>query len=198
MSGNFEGVEIAIPFPDPPLADGAVALRPWRPEDAAVKASWGRDHAIVWWTDVPADYTEAAALAWAAEVEEHRLQGRGVALAIVDAASGAVLGSCDLRRPDPADPTLGEIGYLLSEHARGRGHATRAVMLQVQWAFQSLGMRRVQALVEPGNSPSSAVLERVGFRNEGLLRNYRPGADGRGDRFMFSVTPGELLAPSSH
>lgn len=185
----------ALPFPQPPLTDGVVALRPWRPEDAVVKAAWGDDAVIVRWTGVPANYTEDAALAWAARTEEARRAGRSLSLAITDAATNDVLGSCDIRRPDPEDPALGEIGYLLSENARGRGVATRAMSLLVAWSFRELGMGRLQALVHPDNPRSAEVLDRVGFKYEGLLRHYRAGDAGREDRFLYSVLAGELALP---
>jgi [ribosomal protein S5]-alanine N-acetyltransferase len=182
-----------IPFPDPPLDDGVVALRPWSREDAVIKAAWGSDPLIVRWTDVPANYTAEEALAWAAHTEEARKAGRSLALAITDAASGTVLGSCDIRRPDPEDLALGEVGYLLAERARGRGAATRAMFLLIEWSFRELGMCRVQALVHPDNPRSAWVLERLGFRREGQLRRYRPGESGREDRILYAVLPGELV-----
>jgi RimJ/RimL family protein N-acetyltransferase len=139
-----------------------VALRPWGPQDVPLMDEW-----------LDGDWLEQALR-----------DGRTLPLAIVDAVSGAVLGSCDLRRPEPDDPGRGEIGYLLVPEARGRGAATRAVALLVRWAFEELGMRRVQALVDPGNPASMAVLERLGFEREGLLRSYRPGGE---DRIMFAV-----------
>jgi RimJ/RimL family protein N-acetyltransferase len=144
---------MTIPFPDPPLTDGVVALRPWHREDAGVKATWGRDPAIVRWTGVPAGYTLEAAIDWSNHTESLRRAGVWLALAILDARSGAVLGGCDIRRPDPADPGLGEVGYLLSEHARGRGLAMRAMWLLVDWSFRELGMERIQGLVHPDNPP---------------------------------------------
>jgi ribosomal-protein-alanine N-acetyltransferase len=185
----------ALPFPEPPLTDGVVMLRPWRDEDAAVKAAWGQDAVIVRCTGVPANYTAEAARARAAQTEEARRAGRTLALAITDASSGVVLGSCDIRRPDAEDPTLGEVGYLLSEAARGRGVATRAMGLLLDWSFRELGMQRVQALVHPENPASAAVLDRLGFKREDLLRRYRGHDDGRGDRVLYAVSPGELVVP---
>jgi RimJ/RimL family protein N-acetyltransferase len=150
--------------------------------DAEVAAAWGRDAVIVRWTGVPANQTEEAALAWVVRVEEGRRAGRMLALAIADAESGVVLGSCDIRRPDPDDWALGEVGYVLSERARGRGVATRAMRLLIDWSFRELGMERVRALVHPDNPPSAAVLDRLGFKRECLLQPYRAGDDGREDR----------------
>ena len=142
---------------------------------------------------MPADYCQAAAIAWAEGTETARLAGRSLALAIVDADGKAVIGSCDLRRPDPEDTALGEVGYLVSAESRGRGIATRAMWLLIEWGFRELGIGRIQALVHPDNPRSARVLERLGFRTEGHLRHYRPGPRGREDRVLYSILPGELL-----
>ncbi len=184
-----------IPFPDPSLSDGVVALRGWRPEDAPVVAAWGRDEAVVRWTGVPADYSEEAAVAWAAQTEAARKEGRLLWLAIVDAASERVIGACDLRRPDPEDPALCEMGYLLAEDARGRGLTTRAIALLVDWGFRTLRMERIQAMTHPDNPASANVLKRLGFHHEGTLRAYRAGNRAREDRIVYSLLPGELIQP---
>lgn len=180
-----------LPFPDPPLTDGVVALRPWRDEDVAVKVRWGRDEQILRFTGVPRGNTEEQARAHAVSLEEARLAGRAVGLAIVDAGDEeVVLGSCDLRRPDPVeDPALGELGYLLDPAARGRGVGARAVGLVVGWGFAVVGLGRIQALVDPANDRSARLLERLGFRREGLLEAYRPDAadpDRREDRLLYA------------
>jgi len=179
-----------LPFPQPPLADDVVMLRPWREEDAPMMAAWGQDPVIVRWTGVPAGYTAAAARSWIARTENERRQGRTLSLAIVDATSSAVLGSCDIRRPDPGDPALGEVGYLLSRTARGRGVATRAIGLLVAWSIGELGMGRVEALVHPDNPPSLAVLGRLGFECTGALRPSHAGGGAREDRLVYSMPRG--------
>jgi RimJ/RimL family protein N-acetyltransferase len=117
------------------------------------------------------------------------------ALAVVDAVSGEVLGSCDIRRPFDWDPEFGEVGFLLGPEARGRGIATQSMRLLLVYAFETLGMRRVQALAHPQNSASAEVLERLGFQREGLLRDYRPGPAGPEDRILFSLLRAEFEAP---
>ena len=53
-----------IPIPDPPLAEGVVALRPWRLEDAPVLAKAWADPAIRRWCSVPEDATVDGADRW--------------------------------------------------------------------------------------------------------------------------------------
>ena len=182
----------AIPFPHPPLCDGVVLLRPWREQDAEVKAGWGGDADIVRWTAVPRGYTERAARAQAARNEAERLEGRSIGLKIADAVSGGLLGACELRRPDPVDLQVMSVGYVLDPRARNRGVATRALALVAEWCVRVLSVQRLQALVHPGNVPSIRVLERAGFQREGLLRRYQPGKRGREDRLMYALLAGEI------
>src|SRR3954471_10449089 len=54
---------------------------------------------------------------------------------------------------------------------------------------------RAEEARRAGRAPSAAVLDRLGFRREGLLRRYRAGDDGREDRVVYAVVPGELVVP---
>lgn len=61
----------------------------------------------------------------------------------------------------------GEIGYWVAPEARGRGLAARAVGLLADWAFATLGLRRLELVTYEGNAPSRRVAERCGFVLEG-------------------------------
>jgi RimJ/RimL family protein N-acetyltransferase len=54
---------------------------------------------------------------------------------------------------------------------RGRGFATRALGLVVDWGH-SLGFVRLQLMMFPGNDASARVAAKSGFLEEGLLRAY--------------------------
>ncbi len=62
-----------------------------------------------------------------------------------------------------------ELGYWLFVAARGRGVATRVVRAMCEHAFAG-GIYRVEAVVRPANTASVRVLERAGFRAEGVRR----------------------------
>jgi ribosomal-protein-alanine N-acetyltransferase len=64
------------------------------------------------------------------------------------------------------------LGYGIDVEHSGRGYATQAVKLATEVAFRDLGLHRVQAAVVPENRASARVLEKVGFREEGLARRY--------------------------
>jgi ribosomal-protein-serine acetyltransferase len=75
------------------------------------------------------------------------------------------------------------IGYWLASAAQGRGTMTRAVRALVDWAFRGWRLNRVEVLAAPGNARSRAVVERLGFTEEGTLRQ----AERLGQRYLDNV-----------
>lgn len=63
-----------------------------------------------------------------------------------------------------------EIGYWLGEKYWGRGIMTAAVKLVTSFCFRKLKLRRIYATVYPHNKASVRVLQKTGFRFEGLMR----------------------------
>ncbi len=79
------------------------------------------------------------------------------------------VGCCTLYRFD-ARHRRAEIGYALHPDWGHRGLAREAVALALDWGFRWLGLHRVEADVDPRNLASRRLLEALGFRSEGLLR----------------------------
>ena len=65
-----------------------------------------------------------------------------------------------------------EIGYNIAPESRGRGYATEAVRLVAQKAFTESPLRKLIAYVHEDNIASRKVLEKVGYKAEGLLREH--------------------------
>jgi RimJ/RimL family protein N-acetyltransferase len=116
-------------------------------------------------------------------------RGRLLALSALDAETGDVVGGATLHHLD-AERAIVEIGYWVLPHAQGRGIGTTIARLLAEHAF-SLGIERVAAYVNVGNTASERVLERAGFTREGVVRSM-PKPDGRRvDKTLFSLLPGE-------
>jgi RimJ/RimL family protein N-acetyltransferase len=105
------------------------------------------------------------------------LAGARAELVIEDAATGAPAGEIQLTWAVPGGDEAA-IGYTLLPAWRGRGYATRAVLLLALWAFAETGSGRLVATALPDNVASRRVLERAGFRSEGRLRSALRAADG--------------------
>lgn len=65
-----------------------------------------------------------------------------------------------------------EIGYWLGDNYVGKGLATLACKQLIDHAFNDLNLRKVEINVATKNSKSKAIPERLGFKQEGIIRNY--------------------------
>ena len=108
---------------------------------------------------------------------------------------GRFVGRVDVRRAEGAMPAgVVEIGIGLFADARGRGVGTRAVALLVERLFADPEIHRVQASTAVDNAGMRAVLERVGFTFEGVLRGFMPAAGGgRDDYALYALTRTDTL-----
>src|SRR3954469_3103627 len=179
-----------IPLPDPPLDDGTVALRSWRPTDLLPLVDACQDPEIPRWTAVPTPYGEHDAREYLARAEIDRRSGRELGLAEVPSGNGTLLGSCGLARFDWQDRKV-EVGYWVAAGARRQGVGARATGLLSRWALDGLGMERVELLANPENEGSQRLAERAGFTREGTLRRYRRRKGEREDLIMFSLLAGD-------
>ena len=88
------------------------------------------------------------------------------------------------------------LGYFVAEEHNGRGYATQAVRLAVDYAFDELGLHRVQANVMTKNPRSARVLVKAGFRKEGMAPNYLQIAGRWEDHDLFAITVEDRAAGS--
>ena len=181
---------VPLSYPDPPLAEGEIGLRPWREADLGVIAALCRDPDVARFTRVPDPYTDADARAWIDGLAGRLAEGEAVRLAIV-AGGGDPVGSIGLRI-DPFDRDIAEAGYMVGPAARGRGVATTALRLASRWALRDLGVARVQLATHVDNPASQRVAERAGFRREGVLRSWEELRGERVDLVMFSLVAADL------
>ena len=177
-----------LEFPEAGLSDGSIALRPTCVDDAEELVRGVRDPAVLrlaavaWANDTADELAKKITTEW----PEAARAGRTLHLSITDAETDGVLGyflcfGVSLRNGHC------EIGFFLLPHARGRAAAERAVRLVMEWAFDTLGLQRVQATTAVENVPAQRTLENAGFQREGVLRSLYPNPEGgRLDCLMYS------------
>ena len=83
----------------------------------------------------------------------------------------------------------GSIGYELARRCWRQGFMTEALTALLALGFETMGLNRKEAVVMPGNEASIKLLEKLGFRNEGLLKEYENwGSKGFTDLCMLGLT----------
>ncbi len=98
--------------------------------------------------------------------------GEGIAFhwGVFEHGSGSLIGDVSMYGIQRGPFQSVSIGYSMDQDHTGRGYMTEAVRLAVRHAFQDLMLHRVEAVVHPSNTASIRLLEKVGFKREGLAR----------------------------
>jgi len=100
------------------------------------------------------------------QVQEPRLKFQ---LAIVLKSNNQLIGNCGIRM-DTANAFEGDVGYELDPKHWDRGYATEAAHAMVDFGFTNFGLHRVWSWCIADNLGSAHVLEKLGMRREGHLR----------------------------
>jgi RimJ/RimL family protein N-acetyltransferase len=121
-----------------------------------------------------------------------RQAGHRFAFAVIDSASGTVLGSTSYHDILPAVQRL-EIGYTWYAKRCQRTHInTTCKLLMMTHAFETLGCRVVGWRTDNFNFASQAAIERLGARKDGVLRGHALRRDGTiRDTVMYSMRADE-------
>jgi ribosomal-protein-alanine N-acetyltransferase len=113
----------------------------------------------------------------------------GFPFAVLDAGAGdRLIGRVALANVVRGVWQNATLGYWISEDAGGRGHATAAVGLVLRFAFEVAGLHRVQPAIMPRNVRSRRVVEKCGFRHEGVALRYLRINGAWEDHDMYAMT----------
>lgn len=187
---------MTTPLEVPDLIDEDVRLRTPTAADVPVVTRLCQDPDIQRWTRVPSPYTEDDARHFLALSAEGLMERTAVHLLVADVTTNDVFGAVgmDLDFRDFS----GEVGYWVAPDARGRGNATRAVRMLLDFAFRRLSIQYVKLHAATANPASNGVARRLGFTLEGTSRDAMligPTGDltaPRGDANLWGLRPREL------
>jgi len=99
--------------------------------------------------------------------------------AIVDKEKNKVIGSIGLHKDRKRELKNAKmIGYVLSEDYWGKGYATEAAKRVIKYGFEELGLEVISVYHYPYNIRSKRVIEKCGFKYEGILRKASVLYDG--------------------
>jgi [ribosomal protein S5]-alanine N-acetyltransferase len=129
-------------------------LEPWEP-------TWSPDHLI--------RRNFAGRVAWAQRVAA---QGSGLPLFLIRRADDALLGAITLDHIRRGPAQSGTLGYWIGQDFARQGYMREAILALTHYAFTDLDLSRIEAACLPENQASRGVLEKCGFRHEGLAQSY--------------------------
>ena len=112
----------------------------------------------------------------------------GVGLPFVMEVDGEFAGQLNVSQISFGSLSTCSIGYWVAERFAGRGVTPTAVALVADHCFTELGLHRVEICIRPENAASLRVVEKLGFRYEGLRRRYIHIDGGWRDHFAFALT----------
>ena len=161
------------------LADRA-HLEPWEP---VADVSWEVRHAVSSWPSMCSGLR--------AEARKGRMLPYAIEL------DGEFCGQLTIGNITHGALRSAWIGYWVAEDVNGGGVATAALALGLDHGFSSVMLHRIEATVRPENVASRAVLGKVGFREEGLLKRYLE-VDGQWrDHLLVALTIEEMTTSAT-
>lgn len=170
----------------PRLENGRVRLRAFAASDIAVVQAASFDPHIPLITTVPTNDSAADALAFIAQQHDRLTTLAGYSFAIADAHTDEAVGQIGLWLRN-IDNGRADIGYWIEAGHRQAGYATAALGLLTEWAFTITEVARLELSVEPWNEPSWRLAERLGFRREGLMRQWQRVGKERKDMYFYAL-----------
>jgi RimJ/RimL family protein N-acetyltransferase len=156
--------------PPLPIIDSArLRLRPYRDDDLDALYALQSDPGVMRYWSYPA-WTEHRQAEERLALIYRQMREEDVYIwVIADRDSDRMIGNSALFALN-REQKHAEIGYSLMPAYQGRGLAQEAVRGVLAFAFDVLGLERIEADIDPRNTPSCRLVERLGFQREGFLR----------------------------
>lgn len=179
--------------PLPTLRDGRVGLRPVKLRDAKVlerellgNRSWLRS----WEATNPHGSGQFDVRG---SIRSLLAQGRqGTGLPLIMEYDGELAGQLNVSGIVYGSVSSATLGYWVAERFAGRNVTPSCVALVTDYCFDQLGLHRMEICIRPSNTASLRVVEKLGFRYEGLRRRYIHINGEWADHFCFALVREEL------
>lgn len=170
----------------PTIRTSRLELRTITPDDVdALFRIFGDPELTRYWGH-PALADRAAAESLVEEIRAGAHSGELLQWGIRPGGNADLIGTCTLSSLDRQNRRA-EIGAALAPEHHGRGYAEEAVRAVIDHGFGELGLHRITADVDPRNAPALRLVEHLGFRKEGHLREHYRQHDEWQDGLLFGL-----------
>jgi len=155
----------------PTLHTPRLLLRPFTLADAAdVQRLAGAREIASTTAVIPHPYEDGMAEEWISTHAPALAEGRSITYAITLAETGELCGAIGLSLTP--EHQRAELGYWVGVPYWGRGYCTEAALAVRDLGFSELGLHRVEAVHLARNPASGRVMQKIGMRHEGTLREH--------------------------
>lgn len=171
MSGNLPGPRSQAPGRGPRVHLRVPSWRDYRQWREARRSS--RDFLQPWeprWTAREFDFPTY--LGRMRHYRRERNAGTALTFFIHLNATGELIGGITVGKIRHGVSESCELGYWMSRDHAGKGYMSEALDLTIMFVFEVLGLHRIEAACIPGNERSIRLLQKAGFREEGVMREY--------------------------
>lgn len=176
------------------LETDRLLLREFQPDDWPAVLAYQSDPRYLrfypWTGRTPDDVRAFVQMFVEAQQEQPRLKFQ---LAIVLNGEARPIGNCGIRRKT-AGAREADLGYELAPEHWGQGYATEAARAMLAFGFDELKLHRIWAQCLAENRASARVLERLGMRQEGRLRENEWLKGRWRDTLLYGILEGEWRA----
>ncbi|NWG10277.1 GNAT family N-acetyltransferase [Candidatus Bathyarchaeota archaeon] len=111
---------------------------------------------------------------------------RNYDLAVALKPKDVIVGGCSIHVSNP-DNREGWIGYIFNHNFWGQGYATETAKTLLKFGFERLKLHQIFATCDPANIASAHVLEKIGMKCEGCLREHKWAKRKWRDSLLYAV-----------
>jgi len=181
-------------FAVPTLDADRVTLRPVVASDVYALFGFFSDHEVTrYWSRLPMTHL-AQARTLLRQIRERYRSGEGMQLGIERKHDGVLIGTCTLFH-FMGQNRRAELGYVLGSPYWRQGYMHEALQRLLAYAFDDLGLIRLEADIDPRNESSERTLLRLGFVKEGYMRERWIVGDVVSDSAVFGLLRREWTRP---
>ncbi len=152
----------------PRIKTERLLLRPFCLYDAKNYFSLATDPEVLHGTDMPHDLDEGAVREWIVGHPGYWEQRKELFMLATSLESREIVGSVSIFTHERHNKA--ELGYWIAHHLWGKGYASEATLAMVTFAFKTMNLYRMEANHLLRNPSSGKVLQKLGFKYEGLFR----------------------------
>lgn len=158
------------------ISDGNISIRVAEPQDAPIIYAWENDRSV-WRVSETSNPTSLFQIEQFLFGNSDLVTNRQLRLMVCQSEVDSPIGCVDLFEYDPVNGRIG-IGILIGKAWRGKGYATTALKLCLDYLFRDLMVHQVHCLIDESNTESQHLFQDLGFVSCGRRKDWIKTPDG--------------------